>query len=269
MRKAAGGRPGQAPELDYQNWDMLTWNLSVWRAEEVTDADSHVGVGTDVFIDGTVITDIDARLHDPVAVALDLQTAQGDANDPSLLAMAHFSRGLLAMEAGDTARALTEMEAFGKSNADPIVSSNYAPYTCWIAPAEEAAGRRDRADAVLTAGGRFGDCFRFRGDVLDGRGDWSGAQRAYDAAVALAPDLPAAYYSWGLALARHGDLDGAISKLAAANRRGPHWADPLKAWGDVLLRQSHRREARAKYDEALRYAPAWQALQRQRAAAGG
>ncbi len=267
MRKAAGGRPGQAPELDYQNWDMLTWNLLVWRAEEVTDADSHVGVGTDVFIDGTVITDIDARLHDRVAVALDLQTAQGDANDPSLMAMAHFSHGLLAMEAGDTARALTEMEAFGVSNTDPIVSSNYAPYTCWIAPAEEAAGRRERADAVLKAGGHFVDCFRFRGDILDGRGDWSGAQRAYAAAVALAPDLPAAYYSWGLALARHGDLNGAVSKLAAANRRGPHWADPLKAWGDVLVRQSRRREALAKYDEALRYAPAWQALQGAREAA--
>ena len=33
----------------------------------------------------------------------------------------------------------------------------------------------------------------------------SGAQKASADAVALAPDLPAAYCSWGLALERHGD----------------------------------------------------------------
>jgi hypothetical protein len=52
--------------------------------------------------------------------------------------------------------------------------------------------------------------------------------------VALAPDVPAAYYSWGVALARHGDLMGAEAKLMDANERGPRWADPLKALGDVL-----------------------------------
>jgi hypothetical protein len=38
--------------------------------------------------------------------------------------------------------------------------------------------------------------------------------------VALAPDLPAGYFSWGVALAKHGDLPGAIAKLTAANQRG-------------------------------------------------
>jgi hypothetical protein len=68
-------------------------------------------------------------------------------------------------------------------------------------------------------------------------------------------------------LARHGDLAGAETKLQAANQRGPHWADPLKAWGDVLARQGRRREALAKYDEALKYAPAWTDLRRTRDAA--
>ena len=53
-------------------------------------------------------------------------------------------------------------------------------------------------------------------------------------APVLAPDLPAAYYSRGVALARHGDLSGAETKFEQANLRGPLWADPLKAWGDVL-----------------------------------
>jgi hypothetical protein len=42
-----------------------------------------------------------------------------------------------------------------------------------------------------------------RGDILDCRGDWPSARQAYSAVVALGPDSPAGYYSWGIALARH------------------------------------------------------------------
>jgi tetratricopeptide (TPR) repeat protein len=88
-----------------------------------------------------------------------------------------------------------------------------------------------------------------------------GAQEWYAKSVELAPDLPAGYYSWGVALGKHGDLPGAVAKLKDANQRGPYWADPLKAWGDVLAKQGHRKEALAKYDEALKYAPHWKELQ--------
>jgi hypothetical protein len=44
-------------------------------------------------------------------------------------------------------------------------------------------------------------------------------------------------------------------------------ADPLKAWGDVLAQQGHPKEALAKYDQALKYAPNWQQLKAARAAA--
>jgi tetratricopeptide (TPR) repeat protein len=269
MRQQAGGRPGLAPELQYQNWDTLTWNLQQWRAATAADAEAHQGIGTMTNSNAPSIADIDARLHDPQDAELQLQTAQGGAADPSVAAMTHFVHGRLAAEAGDTAKAVAEMEAFGKAYADPIVYSDYPGYNCWIGPAEEAAGRPDRADAAFKAGGHFVDCYRFRADALDHRGDWPAAQHAYADAVAVAPDLPAAYYSWGVALAGHGDLAGAIEKLAAANARGPHWADPLKAWGDVLMRQGKRDEAVAKYDEALQYAPTWAALQRARAAAKG
>ena len=125
-------------------------------------------------------------------------------------------------------------------------------------------GHPDHADAVLKTAGTFVDCYRFRADILDGRGDWLGAQRAYAEAVALAQDLPAAYYSWGVALAKHGDLDGAAAKLRDANQKGPHWADPLKAWGDVLIKQGKTKEALVKYDEALKYAPNWKQLKEAR-----
>jgi len=260
MRKAAGGRPGRAPEQNYQNWDELTWNLGPWLTSVVADAEANAGLGTQLATAGSLIADIEARLHDRAAANLALQTTKDDPRDPAIAAMAHFVRGRLASEVDDSERAVAEMEAFGAAYADPVVSANFPGYNCWIAPAEEAAGHPDKADAVLKAGGTFVDCYRFRADILDGRGDWVGAQRAYADALALAPDLPAAYYSWGVALARHGDLAGAIGKLKDANQRGPHWADPLKVWGDVLVKEGHIKEALAKYDEALKYAPNWKQL---------
>jgi tetratricopeptide (TPR) repeat protein len=267
MLKAAGGRPGRAPELYYQNLDTLTWNLGVWLNSTVADAEANAGVGTGLTTSGPAIADIQSRLHDTEAADLAIKTMTEDPHDPTIGAMAHWVRGRLAAEDGDTAKAVTEMEAFAAANADPVVSTSNPGYSCWVAPAEEAAGHPDRADATLKAAGTFVDCYRFRADFLDGRGDWPGAQRAYADAVALAPDLPAAYYSWGVALGRHGELAGAEEKLKDANQRGPHWADPLKAWGDVLLKQGRSREALSKYDQALKFAPNWKQLKQAREAA--
>jgi tetratricopeptide (TPR) repeat protein len=265
LRKAAGGRPGRAPEFAYQNWDVLAWNLGPWLDALLADVDSNAGLGTGANSSGPAIADIQARLHDPASADLALQTTKADPKDPTVAAMTHFVRGRLAAEGEDVPRAASEMEAFATANADPAVSANYPGYNCWVGPAEEAAGHAGKADAALEAGGHFVDCYRFRGDILDHRGDWPGAQKAYADSVALAPDLPAGYYSWGVALARHGDLKGAEAKLKEANQRGPHWADPLKSWGDVLARQGRTKEALMKYDEALTYAPNWGALKQARA----
>jgi tetratricopeptide (TPR) repeat protein len=268
MRTAAGGRPGRSPETYYGNWDYLTWNLRAWLDASVADVEATAGVGTTGGAAGPQIADIQNRLHDPEAADLSLKTTKEDLHDPTIAAMTDFVRGRLAAEAGDAARAATEMEAFDKAYGNPAVSSSNPGYNCWVAPAEEAAGHPDKADAVLKSAGTFVDCYRFRADILDGRGDWVGAQKAYADAVALAPDLPAAYYSWGVALAKHGDLSGAEAKLKDANQRGPHWADPLKAWGDVLVKQGKTKEALAKYEEAaLKYAPNWKQLKEARAAA--
>ena len=266
MRAAAGGRPGRSPDNYYGNWDFLTWNLQAWLEASVADAEANAGVGNFSSAVGPIIADIQIRLHDLEAADLALKTTKEDSHDPTIGALSHFVRGRLAAEAGDAARAAMEMEAYGAAYADPAVSSNSPGYNCWIAPAEEAAGHPNQADVVLKAAGTFMDCYRFRGDILDDRGDWAGAQKAYGDAVALAPDLPAAYYSWGVALAKHGDLSSAEAKLKDANRRGPHWADPLKAWGDVLVKQGKTKEALTKYDEARKYAPNWKELKEAREA---
>ena len=267
MRKVAGGRPGRASEDAYLNWDYLTWNLQPWLDGLVADAQANGGAGTGANAAGPAIADIQSRLHNAEAADLALKTTKEDPHDPTISATAHFVRGRLAAEAGDVASAAIEMAAYGAAYADPAVSSNNPGYNCWIEPAEETAGHSDKADAVLKTAGAFVDCYRFRADILGGRGDWPGAQKAYADAVALAPDLPAAYYSWGVALAKHGDLDGATAKLKDSNQRGPHWADPIKAWGDVLVKQGKIKDALAKYDEALKYAPNWKQLKDVREAA--
>jgi tetratricopeptide (TPR) repeat protein len=266
LLKVAGGRPGRVPERFYGNLDTLTWNLAAWRDSLVAEAETTGGIGSANSSVGPSLADVDARLHDAASAQLELETTRPVEQDPTIAAISHFVRGRLAAEAGDSQRAASEMEAFAIANTDPDVRANFPGYSCWVALAEEAAGHPDKADTVLETGGTFVDCYRFRADILDGRGDWGGAQKAYAKAVALAPDLPAAYYSWGVALARHEDLAGAEAKFKEANRHGPHWADPLKNWGDVLVKQGRGEDALAKYNEALEYAPHWAALKEAREA---
>ncbi len=265
MRHAAGGRPGAAPEMAYTTWDYLTYNLQAERAATIADAELHAGVGSGIQSATPIIAGLDVDLHDTADASLRL--AFFDMKDPYAAAIAHWVRGRLAEEAGDTATALTEMEAYDAANANPAVSGGDTSYHCFLAPAEEAAGRPDRADAAIKAGGHFQDCARFHADALDHRGQWASAQKAYADAVAMAPDLPAAYYSWGMALFRHGAPEAAAEKLREAHKRAPHWADPLKALGDVLAGQGHWRRALDQYDAALAYAPNWAALQKALAAA--
>jgi len=144
----------------------------------------------------------------------------------------------------------------------------YRRQRCWLPIVYEMAGRGAAADAAIAATKDLtnADCYRFRADLYDHRGDWAQAERTYAAGVARSPSLPHVYFSWGKALFGHQQYPAAIEKLAAAHERGPHWADPMKAWGDVLVKQGNPKEALAKYDEALKYAPNWKELKEAREA---
>jgi tetratricopeptide (TPR) repeat protein len=214
------------------------------------------------------VAQVEVQMHEVEAAALRLKTTPVDEKNLSDVAYAEFDRALLAEEGGDLKAAAREWDSFAVAYANPTVSTGNPPYICYAAVTYEKTGQPAKADAVLNAVGKLTlvDCYRFKGDVLDLRGDWLGAQAWYANAVKLAPSIPSGYYSWGVALAKHGDLEGAAAKLKDANQKGPHWADPLKAWGDVLASQGKTKEALAKYDAALKYAPNWKQLKEAREA---
>lgn len=266
MFELNGGKRDPASPRAYDNWDLLTWDAKAWLSSVEADERAGSGVGTSGDKVGAEIVTVQAFLHDVDNTELTLRTSPEDPKEPIIAAAKHFARGLLASERGDSVSAANEFKVFREAYQDPKVYATTVNLICYAAPAAEAAGHPDETDAILSTAGRYVDCYRFRADILDGRGDPAGAQKAYADAVALAPDLPAAYYSWGVALLRHGNLAAAEEKLKAANERGPHWADPLKAWGDVLAKQGNISGAQAKYDEALRYAPKWKQLKEAREA---
>jgi tetratricopeptide (TPR) repeat protein len=271
LLKDAGGRPGRGDENLYQYWDVAVWNLQALRAGFISDMESHGGLGSVTGSNGSEslsVAQIDVLLHDVEAATIRLNTTEVDEKSAPDVAAAALARGLLASEVGDIATAAKEMDTLQKAYVDPVVSTSSAPMICFAAPIFQAAGQPAKADVALAAAGKFTfvDCTRFKGDILDVRGNWAGAQAWYAKAVKLAPSLPAGYYSWGMSMAKHGDLEGAAAKLKDANQRGPHWADPLKVWGDVLAKQGHTKEALVKYDEALKYAPNWKQLKEAREA---
>jgi tetratricopeptide (TPR) repeat protein len=275
MRKVAGGRPGRAPEEMYQNYDQMLWDLPAVQSELVAELAEHNGVGTTAAVGGAEnlnVALIEAYMHDPDAAAFRLKTITVDPGSQPDLASIAMDRAVIAAERGDRKAAAMEWDHFTQIYKGSAEYSTNNPSTiCLAAPDYELAGQSAKADAALAAVGdlHFVDCYRSRGDVLDLRGDWSGAQEWYAKAVKLAPSIPAGYYSWGMALVHHGELDAALAQFKQAHAKGPHWADPLRAWGDVLVKQDKPREAVAKYDEALKYAPNWQALKASRDAAAG
>jgi len=269
MIKMAGGRPGRAQETMYQNYDQLLWDLSAVRSEAIADMESNDGVGIFASLAGSAnlqVAQTETLLHDVESAQLRIKTTPIDQNNAADVAIGALAKALLAEENGDLQQAALQWDEFSKQYTHPEVSTSNSFLMCYAAPVYEKVGQSNKADAALTGPLRavgietFTDCLRFKGDVLDLRNDWTGAQAAYAQAIKLAPSIPSGYYSYGMALLKHGDLSHAAEQLQLANQKGPNWADPLKAWGDVLLKQGKKGEALEKYQEALKLAPKWTQL---------
>ena len=253
----------RVPGLYYQVTDFMRMDLPASHREILADEAAHGGQGSLVGQDQPFDAEMLARMHADKQASLVLQTSPGAGTDPYVIAETAFVQGLMALDRQDYAAAATQFQTTNTLlTQNPSQMLNFVTQpVCFLGLALGYTGHPKQADADIAQGGHFVDCYRFQADMADHQGDWAPAQQDYQAAVALAPSLPQAYDSWGLALMRHQDYAGAILKFQAANQRGPHWCDPLEHWGDALAAQGKYQEAIEKYAEASKYTPGWGALQ--------
>ncbi len=201
MIKAAGGRNGKVSEDLFGNYDVEVFDLLALRAGDLLDIQNG---GTLTLINGSEmlsVAAIDAQLHEVETARFRLASAVWDPASHPDAANAAWAQALLAEEVGDLPAAAKAWDSYAADWSDPTVAAS-APYNiCWAAPTYQKTGQAAKADAVLDAPMKgvgiasFVDCYRFRGDVLDLRGDWAGAQAGYAQAAKLGPSMPSGYYS--------------------------------------------------------------------------
>ncbi|MGH8396934.1 MAG: tetratricopeptide repeat protein [Gammaproteobacteria bacterium] len=251
------------PVLNYLATDYLSMDLPTEHHELLADEATHGGQGSQFSQDAPQDAEMLARMHADKQAILTLQTSPGTGSNPYVLAETAFVQGLMALNRQDYAQAAAAFQTTDTLlTQNPDQQANFLTQpTCYLGLALGLSDQNSQADAAIAKGEHVVDCYRFKGDIADHRGNWAQAQQDYQAAVSLAPSLPMAYQSWGLALLRHGNYKDAIEKFQQANQRGPHWCDPLKYWGDALAAQGNYKQAIEKYAEAAKYTPGWGALE--------
>jgi tetratricopeptide (TPR) repeat protein len=257
------------PELSILiNPAELTWDLPLMLTASLQDASYNNGVGKSVLIDGPFIADIYSRTHNSTEAARYM--ASSDPSDSTTKAEALLLTSYAAIERDDASAAIAPLETYWKAwQADTAVQSDHLDTPCYLGLAYGMASRMSEAEAVFKRVGPWSRCFAFHGDVLEHAGDLAGAEQVWAEGVKVGPDLPLVYLHRGVSELNRGDLKSAETDLSTAHAKAPHFADPLKAWGDLLAREGRWKEALAKYDAALKFAPAWTELHEARNAAAG
>jgi tetratricopeptide (TPR) repeat protein len=262
----AASKKDRPPLYDFGAPAALTWDLPLDLRANLSDAERTGGAGASSFSAGPVLADIYALMHDPEQEARAI--SRSDPNDYLTKAQVPLLQGYAALDKGDAADAIAPLEAFAKIwRTDPNLKNYYIDGLCYLGLAYGLNGSSAKAEAVFTEAGPWSLCYAFHGDVLAHAGDVAGAQRTWSEGLRLAPDLPTIYLHRGQFELNHGDLKGAEADFSTASAKAPRFGDPLKAWGDVLTREGQWKLALAKYDEALKYAPAWTQLHQARDAA--
>ena len=267
MLEAVAAAPKrEQPDPAYlQNPAQNVWDLPLQLASNVADSQRNGGAGTQATLDGPAIAEIYWTLHDPAQAARYI--ASSDPDDSTTKAEALLLQGYTALDRGDAAGALTPLLAFWKAwLADPNLQYTYNYQGCYAGLAEGLTGHLREAAAIFKRV-NWSVCDALQGDVLARAGDVAGAQKAWADSQKLKPDLPAVPLHRALFELGRGELKPAEADAVFAAGKAPHWADPWKAWGDVLAREGRWKDALAKYDEALKHAPAWAELHQARAAA--
>ena len=266
LQAAAAAPKGEGPDpLNLQNPAQMTWDLPQQLRSTIADAQRNSGAGTTVTLEGPAIADLFVMLHDPGQAARYI--ASSDPTDSITKAEALLMQGYTALDRGDAAGALVPLQAFWKAwLADPNLQYSYNFQGCYTGLALGLTGHLKEAEAVFKRV-NWSLCDALQGDVLVHAGDVAGAEKAWAEGQRIRPDLPLVPLHRGLFELGQGQFKAAETDVAYAAGKAPHWADPWKAWGDVLAREGRWKEALAKYDEALKHAPAWAALHQARSVA--
>ena len=267
LQAVASAPASQKPEPKFLRPALAaTWDLPQLLDSQLADAKRNGGVGTSSIKAGPTIADSYGLMHDP-AQAL-RYIAASDPDDPATTSEADMLQSYAALDRNDAAAAVPPLEANDKlSTANPILQVG-SDSPCFLALAYGLSGRLPDAEAVFKRMGNvYSRCAAFHGDVLAHVGDVAGAKRLWTDGLKIAPDMVPIYLHRGLFELATGDLHAAQLDLATAHAKAPHYADPLKGLGDLLARVGHWKEAVARYDEALKYAPAWDQLRQARSVA--
>ena len=181
-----------------------------------------------------------------------------------------FQLARVALERGDpgAVHALVKIAAYDDHQATPASHDFMLRlHGLWLALAKARFGDLRGGQALIAETPMdCRMCVDFRGRIAAMAGDTATAEKWFAQAIELAPKLPQVYIDRGQARLDRGDLAGALASASQAATLSPHDGDAWTLWGDVLAKQGHAKEALAKYDEALKFAPKWKHLQEARAA---
>jgi tetratricopeptide (TPR) repeat protein len=247
----------------FLNPAQQTWDLPLFLAAMKDDAAYNNGAGSTEAIDGPEIADIYALMHDPAMVERAMTSS--DPEDLATKAEALLLQSYAALDKAAPADAVPSAREFWRiwqNNA--FLQASVLDQQCFSGLVFGMSGQAAEAEAVFKVAGPYARCYAFHGDVLDHAGRTEEAERIWAEGLKIGPDLPQIYLHRGLSEMRHGDVKAAGADFATATEKAPHYADPFKAWGDLLASQGKWAEAQSKYEEALKYAPAWQQLKQAR-----
>ena len=196
MLKAAGGRPGKAPEARYANYDETIYDLPAYRGEVLADVAATGGTVSEARGERACRRTGRCATSRGRTARLRLATAVWDPKSHPDAANAAYAQALLAERGRRSARRRQGLGRLRRRLCRPGGVDHKSPLHVLGGadiPKDRPAGQGRRRARCADEGGRhrhFVDCYRFRGDVLDLRGDWTGAQAWYARAVNLAPEHP-------------------------------------------------------------------------------
>jgi tetratricopeptide (TPR) repeat protein len=266
LHAASIAKSGGPEKRQYQNAAQIMWDLPLLLEADLADSAYNKGTGTITLPDGPIIADAYGMMHDPDSAARYM--AASDPADPNAKAEALLLQVYAALDRNDFTAAVPPMEEFWKSwQESPLLQSTDLDYGCLLVLVYGGAGRVADAKTVFEKAGKWNRCYAFYGYALVKANDNDGARKIWAEGQRIAPDLPFVYLYRGLTEAAGNAPAEAAADFATAHRAAPHLAEPLKAWGDFLAAQGSWKDALAKYDEGLRYAPSWDALKRAEAVA--